>query len=133
MSITFEELTEGYGYAGDEIQIPIHNGLVLTARAAKDASELIALEKRAAQMTKILQERPAPHLLPYLPAAEEVVRLAVICEALMLDPKMTLQDGLRLGKEFGFLLVEIGASLAPQARAIASENEMEAIEAEKNA
>jgi hypothetical protein len=116
---------------GDEITFEIPTGDVLRARPLRDASEILALEKRANQLHRVCTTRPHPEWKPYLPVDHQIVRLSVFCEACMIDPPMPFLECLKIAKTHGFVLLLIGTALLSKLGIVVGETEVEEIEAEK--
>lgn len=106
-------------------------GETLKAKLLADATDVITLERQVAQVRKSLKRAPA-EWQQYLPADEQVIRMAVYCERLMIEPPMTFLDGLMMAKQAGVLFLQIGTQVLERATGSAAQGETEAIDDAKN-
>lgn len=114
------------------MEVLIGNACVY-ARILADATEVMALEKRAKQLQRIAAERPSPAWQPFLPAAPDVIRLAVFAEAVMIDPPMTFLEGLEMAKTCGLLLAQMVGPVLERSVIATEEAEEELLADLKNA
>lgn len=104
----------------------------IRARVLADASEVLAIEARAKRLIRVCAGNPSPDWQEYLPASEQVIRMAVWAEACLIEPKATFLDGLIMGKRCGLLLAELTAPIFERSATDTPEAEEEEIEAAKN-
>lgn len=128
---TFEELRTKYAQAEQDFDIPLSGGEVLKARTLTDATAMVALEKHAGVLHAMLSEAPTAEYAPYRGTAFEIVLLAVMMEALLVEPKVTVLDALDMAKHCGLLFTEISTALDRRAAGHAAKAAADAIEQEK--
>ncbi len=132
MSITIDALLAKVG-AESEFTFEVA-GETLKAKVLADASAVLVLERKVQQVKKLIDNgRTPPEWAEYLPADSQVVRMAVYCEALMMEPPMAFIQGLKMAKLAGVLFLQIGTAVMERATGTAYANEAEAITDEKNA
>lgn len=131
MALTAAALAERFAVQDTEFTFDVR-GETLKARVLASAADVLDVEREVAATQKMLAKSPAPHLAPYRDTPGDVVRSAVWCKRLMLDPPMTLADALLIGQTCGMLLLEIASAVMSRAGADTQEAENEAVEEAKN-
>lgn len=125
-------LIDAYRVKEEVYTITLPGGEVLKAKTLPDSSAWTKLKDYARLQVRICQKGPMPDWTPFLPASPEVIASAVICEALLVEPKMTFVEGLRMGKECGMLLTAIADEIGRHAVAQAETLEAQEVTDRKN-
>ena len=118
---------------GEEYEFTISGGEVFRARALASSVHIEKLERRIKMMlAKCNDPLPPDEWKPYLPVTENAVRDAVYAAELLIEPKLTFLDMLRLSHTCGMVALEIGANLVKNTAGIVIKQEQEEIEDLKN-
>lgn len=131
---TLDELMAAYGgKESDTFTFALDDGRLFCARTIHDSSAIMEIEKKVKHVQKVIEKKRVPsEWLPFLPIDAGVLRMCVYCEELLLEPKLSLLDALKLAKQCGMLIPTLGAHLLEGMAGIVTEAEVEEIDDLKN-
>jgi hypothetical protein len=133
MAVTFDDLMGACAVDPAEFSFRV-GGHECKARPITDGEQLYELETRAKLMHEAASAgRGGADMQPWLPVTLQTMRMAVYCEALLIEPRLSVGQALALQKRCGLTLMQIGAELMGRSGVGVEDTEEAAIEDEKNA
>jgi hypothetical protein len=122
---TVADLLQVGSVDAEEHEARLAGGVTVRFRGLVDATDMLRIARDAGKFANRCQTNPLPDWKPYLPADEQVCRMAWEMHARMIDPPMTAQDALQLAKQrgaaFTMLYAEMQKGIGDWANAEAEE------------
>lgn len=113
--------------------LTVGKGHALKGQLVRDADGLNKMFRRARVFIKKTKANTPPSWHPYLPISEDVAQGMAFMEAMLVEPKLSHLDMLRLAKGAGGYFLTISADLKAKALGLQVDMDVEGIDDEGNA